>query len=582
MKNLLRALSYFRQDTKALATVFVLMFSSIALNVLKPWPLALIVDSILGSKPLPQLVTGWPPALLVALLSISIFVLHFGGGALQAFQNFISITIGLRGLTRVRNELFAQLQRLSLRFYQGSNAGDLIYRASWDTYAFQTLFQQGLVTFVTSFASLLIIVVIMFRMNMLLTLVALATVPLLVVAIRRFGKQMSERTNAAQQADSKVTSLVQQSIVAMHLIQSFTREEKEKENFDGYTVEAEGRRVAQHGAELVYWFAIAVVFGIGIALMTWLGTYQVLWGKLTLGQLLVFLAYLGQLYEPLNQLSHVGATVSGTTAGTRRVFEIIDSTQDVKDPAEPQSLPADARGQIEFNQVTFGYEKIRPVLRDVSFTLNAGESVALIGPSGVGKSTLLNLLPRFYDPTTGVIKMDGVDLRALRLKELRSRIAVVLQEPILLPATIADNIAFGKPDATREEIEAAAEAANAHSFITKLPKAYGTVVGEGAARLSVGEKQRINLARAYLKNAPILLLDEPTSALDAETEEALVGSLRNLMTGRTTIIAAHRLATIRSVDRIFVLDNGTLVETGSPAELQERGGYYSRLAHAQS
>ncbi|MDB6026433.1 MAG: transporter related-protein, partial [Verrucomicrobiales bacterium] len=462
MKNLLRALNYFRPDASRLGMVFLLMFGGIGLNVLKPWPLAIIVDSVLGNKPIPEVFGNFSPSLLVAVLSFSIFILHFGGGALQAFQNFLSIKIGLRGLTRVRNEVFNHLLRLSLRFHQGSNSGDMIYRASWDTYSFQTLFQQGLVTFVTSFISLLVMVCIMARLNLLLTVLALATVPLLVLAIKHFGKQMSERTNAAQQADSKVTSLVQQCIAAMPLIQSYTREKAAEENFHSHTVDAEQHRVAQHGAELLYWFSIAVVFGLGIAMMTWLGTHQVLAGKLTLGQLLVFLTYLAQLYEPLNQLSHVGATVSGTSASTGRVFEIIDSVEDVKDSpdARPMStLPA--RGELIFTEVTFGYEKIRPVLRDISFRVQSGESVALIGPSGAGKTTLLNLLPRFFDPTAGNITLNGVDLRTLRLKELRGQIALVLQEPILLPTTIAENIAYGKPEATRPEIEAAAQAANA-------------------------------------------------------------------------------------------------------------------------
>jgi ATP-binding cassette subfamily B protein len=585
MKNVLRALSYFRPDASRLAMVFLLMLASIGLNILKPWPLALIVDSVLGNKPLPgwcvEILGNFGQTSLIAGLSGLIFALHFGQGGLQALQNFLTIRIGLRGLTRVRSELFAQLQRLSLRFHQGANAGDLIYRATWDSYSFQTLFQQGLVTFVTAFLSLLVMTIVMARINFRLTLFALATVPLLVIAIRFFGRRMNERTNAAQQADSKVTSLVQQTIASMQLIQSYTREQIEKDIFQKQITEAEQRRVSQHGGELLYWFSIAVVFGLGVAGMTWLGIRELLVGKLTLGELLVFLAYLAQLYEPLNQLSHVGATVAGARAGTQRIFEVLDTPEQIKNAADPIKPTPRLIGRIECVNVFFAYENKHNVLSDLSLFVAPGESVAIIGPSGAGKTTLLNLLPRFFDPTKGVIKIDGFDLRQLDLNYLRSNIALVLQEPILLSATIAENIAYGKPGASRAEVEAAAMSASADLFIRKLPHGYDTMIGEGASRLSVGEKQRINLARAFLKDAPILLLDEPTSALDAENEELVVASLQKLMQGRTTLISAHRLATIRRMDRIFVLENGRLLETGTPEQLQLSGGYYARMVGNQ-
>lgn len=305
MKNLVRALRYFRHDGGRLALVFLLMVASVGLNVLKPWPLAIIVDSVLGDKPTP----GWlrpapserqvnnlaPPdhkLILLSLLSAGIFILHLGQGGLAAVQNFLSIKIGLRGLTRVRNEVFGRLQTLSLKFHQGTTSGDLIYRASWDTYAFQTLFQQGLITFATSFLSLVLMAFVMAQLNLRLTLVALALVPLLIGAIRIFGRRMSRCAAVAQQADSNVTSLVQQSIAAMPLIQSYTREEQEKDAFGRRVVEAEGKRIRQHGSELLYGFAITTVFGIGTAALTWLGANQVWQGKLTVGELLVFIGYL--------------------------------------------------------------------------------------------------------------------------------------------------------------------------------------------------------------------------------------------------------------------------------------------------
>ncbi len=578
MKNLLRALKYFRADSPRLAVVFLLMIASIGLNVLKPWPLAIIVDSVLGDKPFPFFSGKNPGAKyeLLPLLALAIFLLHLGQGGLFATQNFLSIKIGLRGLTRVRNEIFGKLQRLSLRFHQGASAGDLIYRASWDTYAFQTLFQQGLVTFVTAFLSLMLMVFVMAQLNVRLALIALALVPFLLLTIKLFGKKMSGRAAAAQQADSRVTSLVQQNIAAMPLIQSYTHEWFEKKHFGDEVSVAERRRISQHGFELLYWLMLAILFGAGTTLVGWLGAKEVLAGRLSVGQLLIFIAYLAQLYEPLNQLSHVGATVSGAAAGTRRVFEILDATEEVKDSGTPNEK-SKVKGQIEFQNVSFGYESNREILHGISFTLEAGKCAALIGPSGSGKTTLLNLLPRFFDPTTGSIKLDGVDLRDFLLKNLRQQIALVLQQPIILPATIAENISYGKPGATFAEIQRAAGQANADAFIECLPNKYETVVGDGAARLSVGEQQRINLARAFLKNAPILLLDEPTSALDAESESLILKSLQDLMRDRTTLLVAHRLNTIRQMDKILVLENGRLSEMDA-SETQSKGGdYFARL-----
>jgi ATP-binding cassette subfamily B protein len=599
MKNLLRALRYFRPDAPRLVFVFFLMLASIGLNVLKPWPLALIVDCVLGSKPLPKWVADLFPAgdkaAQIGLLAMVVLVVHVSQGALSAFQNFAAIKIGLRGLTRVRNEVFAKLQALSLKFHQGTNAGDLIYRASWDTYAFQTLFQQGLVIFTTAFLSLLVMVVVMVQLNWRLTLIGLAIAPMVVLSVRIFGARMSARSSIAHQADSQVTSLVQQNIASMPLIQCYTREEREKERFASRVQQAQDSRVKQHGSELLYWFVVAGCFGLGTAAITWFGANQVLAGKLTIGELIVFLAYLAQLYEPLNQLSHVGATVSGANAGVRRVFEILDAPEEIKQSIEARGVhspgsapttqpglaaasePIVARGNVEFSDVHFCYQPGREVLRGLSFSIPAGQSVALIGPSGAGKTTLLKLLPRFFDPEKGSIKLEGFDIRTLRVKDLREQMAFVLQDSLILPTTIAENIGYGKPNATQQEIEAAAQAANAADFIRRLPQGYETVIGDGATRLSVGEQQRISLARAFLKDAPILVLDEPTSALDAENEGMILESLRNLMRGRTTLIVAHRLKTIQQVDRIFVLQDGKLVESGTARELTAAGGYYARM-----
>jgi ATP-binding cassette subfamily B protein/subfamily B ATP-binding cassette protein MsbA len=577
MKDLRRALKYFRPDAFRVAGVFGLLVVSVALNVLKPWPVAILIDSVLGQNPWPGqrlLLPGWTKPALIGWLSAAIFLLYFAHGASSAAQNYYSIQASLRGLTRLRQELFARLLRLSLRFHQGATAGDLIYRASWDTYSVQTLFQQGLMTFVTASLSLVVMAGVMARLNLPLTLVALALAPLLVIGIRSFARAMRERTTGAQQADSRVTALVQQAIAALPLMQSYTREEDEAGRFNEEAAQAQTRRLSQHGSELGYGFAVAVIFGFGTAITTYLGARQVLAGYLTVGELFVFLSYLVQLYEPLSQLSYVGATAAGALAGARRVFEILDTPDEIKAPSSPVQAQA---GDIVFRGVSFSYRPGREVLRDVSFSLPHGDSAAIVGPSGAGKTTLMLMLPRFFDAAKGSVELGGVDVRQWDLKDLRRQIGLVLQEPLILPATVAENIAYGKPGASVEEIAAAARAANALGFIEKLPDRFQTRIGEGAARLSAGERQRINLARAFLKDAPIILLDEPTSALDGESEALITESLKALLKGRTALMVAHRPAMLAGFQRVLVLEEGRLTEFGTPAELRGAAGYFARV-----
>ncbi len=584
MDKLRHALSFFRADRARIWAALGLLVASIGANLLKPWPLAIIVDSVIGDKPAPEWLHTPDKDFMLLLLGVMILIIYVGHGALSALQNFISIQVGLRGLQRVRCAVFDRLQRLSLRFHQTMATGDLVHRAAWDTYAFQKMFQQGVMIFVTAAVSLLMMLVVMWRMSVTLTLVAVALAPMLMLSIRVFGGRMRESGAAAEKADAAVTSAVEQNVTSMPLIQSYTLEESQSRMFAKRALNSREKRLTQHGWELVYWLAISVVFGMGMTAIVWLGSHEVEAGRMTVGTLLVFVVYLGQLYEPLNQLSHVGATVATATAGTQRVFELLQSADEAIEAPDARRLeaPAAGGGAVTFERVAFGYAEGRTVLNDITFEVKAGESIALIGPSGVGKTTLINLLPRFFDPVEGRICLDGQDVRELRLKDLRERIAIVLQEPVLMPASLAENIAYGKPGATREEIRAAAAAANAQGFIEALPDGYDTVVGDGATRLSSGEKQRVNIARAFLKDAPVLLLDEPTSALDAESEAAVMDSLNSLREGRTTLIVAHRMETVRSVDKVMVLEEGRLAEFGEPEALARSGGYFQRVTEGQT
>ena len=616
-RQLLRALSYFRPDAGRIALSLGLLLLGIGLNLLKPWPLAFLVDSILGSKPYPgwlpdQARTWGQPAQLTAVIAASLG-LHLVHAAACAGHAYLSIGVGLRGLRRVRDDVFGWLQRLSLRYHHGTEAGDIIFRAGTDTSAFQILFLQGLLTFISATGTLLFMAVAMAHLNLRLAAIAMVAVPILLLSIKVFGRAMRVRGTAAQQAEGKVYALIHQGITALPLIQSHAREDHERQRFMTHTEAARQQRMAQQGLEVFYWGSISVILSACTLGVTWVGAQQVLAANLTVGELLVFLAYVAQLFDPLHQLSQVGATLSSASASTRRVFEILDTPEEVKDRPEARQVcqgrhlegsaglptsadnmfaaggapagapcpPLPVYGNVTYDDVSFGYESARPVLRQISFKLLAGTSAAIIGPSGAGKTTLLNLLPRFFDPAAGAVLLEGVDLRDLRLEDLRAQIALVLQEPIILPTTVAENISYGKPQATMEEIEAAAHAAGAAQLIEKLPEHYRTIIGDGGARLSVGEKQRINLARAFLKDAPILLMDEPTSALDVESEAQVVASLFALMRGRTTLMVAHRLSTIRRVDKILVVDNGRLTEMGAPEDLLAEQGYYARVVGGQ-
>src|SRR5882724_6271487 len=615
---LARALGYFRPDGGRIGLSVGLLLAGIAINLLKPWPLAVLVDSVLADKPyptwLPSEMRAWAqPGQITAIIGASL-VLYLAHSAVCAGHVYLTIGIGLRGLRRVRDDVFGWLQRLSLRYHHGTVAGDIIFRAGTDTCAFQTLFLQGLLTFISATGTLLFMAVAMAQLNLRLAAVAMVAVPILLLSIKVFGRAMRVRGTAAQQAEGKVYALIHQGITALPLIQSHAREQHERERFMTQTEAARQQKMAQQGLEVFYWGSISVILSACTLGVTWVGAQQVLAANLTVGELLVFLAYVAQLFDPLHQLSQVGSTLSSASASTRRVFEILDTPEEVKDRAEarpvcpgrdldgPAGLPTSADnmfaavggvpggspcpplpvyGNVTYDDVCFAYERSRPVLRGISFKLLAGTSAAIIGPSGAGKTTLLNLLPRFFDPTRGAVLLEGVDLRDLRLEDLRAQIALVLQEPIILPTTVAENISYGKPQATMEEIEVAAHAARADELIEKLPQHYRTVIGDGGAHLSVGEKQRINLARAFLKDAPILLMDEPTSALDVESEAQVVASLFALMRGRTTLMVAHRLTTIRRVDKILVVENGRLTEMGAPDDLLAEQGYYARVVSGQ-
>ena len=550
MKWLIPTLRIYRPDAPRCAAALGLVGLTTAAAVIKPWPLAWILDALSGRSGETHSITRWTLALLGA------YLLH---GLLGAAQQNLVISLGLRGLQRIRHQVFERLLRLSPREVQGTAAGDWIYRATWDTYAFQTLFTHGIFTGLTAGAGVIAMTVVMARIHLPLTAVALATVPPLLLVMRVFGPRLQRAAAHAQTADAGIATAVQQGVANLSLIQAFTRESTLTAAFDQQAGEAFRARRHQHRSEVLYLAAVAAILAAGTAGIVALGSREVTAGRLTLGELLVFLAYLAQLYEPLNQLSHLGGTLSTAQASAQRVLEWLDTPDHSASGTTPAPRPATGV-DLEFTGVGFAYDASRPVLQGLHLRLKPGEIVAIVGPSGAGKTTLLQLIPRFLEPASGMVRWCGLDLKSLDRESLRRQVSWVLQEPLLLSATVAENIGFGRDGATRAEIEAAAHAAQAHEFIVRLPQGYDTRVGDGSARLSVGEKQRIHLARAFLKDAPVLLLDEPTSALDGESELAVMAAVQRLTQGRTTLMVAHRPETLHIAHRIVRLEGGALIE----------------------
>jgi ATP-binding cassette, subfamily B, bacterial len=397
----------------------------------------------------------------------------------------------------------------------------------------------------------------------------------------KFARPMMEASYRQQEAESKIYEVVEQTFSAMPVVQAFGREELNDRRFADATRSTLATTLSMTRVQVQFKMLIGLSTAVGTSAIIWFGARHALEGSLTLGTIIAFLSYLGSLYAPLEAIMYTGSTVQGAAGSARRVLEVLQTENRVED--KPGAIALDSvRGHLQLQNVTFGYEPDRPVLKNISLDIPPGQTVALVGETGAGKSTLVSLVPRFFDPSEGKVLLDGQDLRDLQLKTLRRKVALVLQEPFLFPISIAENIAYGSPHTSPEQIEAAAGAANAHDFIVRLPQGYHTVVGERGATLSGGERQRVSIARALLKDAPLLILDEPTSALDVETERSFLEALERLTRGRTTLIIAHRLSTIRRADRIIVLEAGQIVESGTHHELIARKGIYARFHAIQS
>jgi ATP-binding cassette subfamily B protein len=581
-------MSYAVRRWLALATVVGCLLLKVGLDVLKPWPMLFLIDYVLQARVMP----GWVRSLVeslpgsqtsAALIGWTVgatIVLFLLGWAVGLAQTCAGISLGQRMVYDLAADVFARLQQLSLRFHTQSTVGDNIRRVTGDCACVATILRDALLPAASSCVSLVVMFLILWKLSPVLTLLALAVVPFMALVFHRYAQPMLEGSYRQQEVEGRLYEIVEQTFSAMPVVQAFCRERWNEERFARATDETLAVTLSLTHIQLRFKILMGLATAVGTAAILWFGARLALEGQFSIGAILLFLSYLGSLYAPLEAVMYSTSTIQGAAGSARRVREVLDTQREVTDRPGAMRLPR-VEGRVVIEKVTFGYESDRPVLSDLNLEARPGETIALVGATGAGKSTLVSLIPRFFDPWRGRVLVDGHDVREVSMGSLRSQVGIVLQEPFLFPLTIGENIAYGRPQADLAEIEAAARAANAHEFIVKLPQGYQTVIGERGATLSVGQRQRLSIARALLKNAPILILDEPTSALDAETELALLDALEHLIRDRTTFIIAHRLSTVRRAHRIVVLDKGRVVETGTHDQLLAAGGTFARFHSLQ-
>ncbi|MBD1923384.1 ABC transporter ATP-binding protein [Microcoleus sp. FACHB-831] len=590
MQIVLRSISYFRKDLRLIVTLLFLIGASVLLNLLNAWPMAILVDTVLSPTPKPtwihrlflapfgesrvsQVIGMALVGMLVKILSDTVIML----------RTMLNFRIKYNGTLRVRTELYDKLQALSLGWHGSRSQGDAIYRLSYDS-----LGPWGVIdTLIGSTAAsvtLTAMIWIMLSRHVLLTVFALSITPLLILANWYFGERIRRRAFESKRIDALMTSTMQQAIELIGLIQSFGREATESRRFTRMVEQSVSASMRLNWQETLFPLAVQVIFALGGAVIFGYGGYLVYRDQflrpvpdgVTAGDLIVFMAYLGQLWDPLGWVLGFTTKIQTFVASCDRVFVVIDEPPAISDEPDARSLLVHPR-TLTLAKVSFEYLPGRPVLREIDATIEPGQMVAFLGPSGTGKSTLLNLLPRFYDPTEGSVQLDGFDLRTLKVADVRKHMALVTQGSPLFPGTIAENIAYGSADATFYEIKEAAIESGAAEFIETLPSQYDTMLSEGGQNLSGGQRQRLAIARALATKAPILILDEPTSSLDLKHEQWVIETLQRLRRKRTIILVTHRLETAVDCDRIFVMHEGKIVEEGTHDELLSQRGSYSRM-----
>jgi ATP-binding cassette, subfamily B, bacterial len=572
---------------KALALGVLAAIGDGAANLLDPVPLKIVLDNVLKSKA----PTGWLNNLvfsiagpdkfhIIAVAAIAVVVIAVFGAVCTYSEKLLTTTVGQWVMHDLRQTLYFHIQRLSLAYHDQKSTGDLISTVTSDIDSIQTFITQGLLDTLINVLTLTGMVTVMFFINWRFTLIALSVAPVLAVVVFKYTRSIRKASREVRKKEGEMVSVIQEVLSSMRVVKAFAREEYEahrleEESLENVEIALRARAMKARLSPLV-----EVIVAAGTALTLWFGARMVLDGSLPPGSLVLFVWYLGKMYKPMQELSKMTDSYSKAAVAYERIREVMDRDGDVKDMPGAREVTA-MKGAIEFDHVNFAYDPNAPIIEDMSFRIEAGQLAAFVGPTGAGKTTIISLIPRFYDPVSGTVKIDGIDVKRVRQKSLREHISLVLQDTVLFQGPVWQNIAYGKPGASRAEIMKAAELANASEFIEKTPKGYDTLVGERGVSLSGGQRQRIAIARAVIRNTPILILDEPSSGLDAESEKLVFEALDRLMKGKTSIVIAHRLSTIRSADVIFVVQDGKLVESGKHDELAASGGLYAELYDIQ-
>jgi len=559
-----------------------------AANLLEPWPLKIVIDTVLRSQPAKN---GWLNGLVVQLCgtdkvqilklaALSFFAIACLDAVCSYVQKYVTTSVGQWIMHDLRRAVYLHMQRLSLMYHDRAETGDLLSRATTDIEAVQSFVVAGLLDLFINSITLLGMLGVMLYLNWRFTLIALSVAPVLAVVVYTFTRRIKRASREVRKKESQIVSVMQEVLSSMRVVKAFAQEDYEQHRLEEQSLEGVETALRARSLKAKLYPLVEIIVALGTSLVLWVGGHMVLAGTFSAGSLIVFLFYIGKMFKPMQELSKMADSYSKAAVAYERIRELLDTRSEIRDVHGARRL-IQARGEIQFENVSFGYEIDAPVLKNVSFTIKQGQLVALVGPSGAGKTTIISLIARFYDATSGTVRIDGIDVRLLQQKSLRQNIAFVLQDTFLFHAPIWKNIAYGKPNASRAEIIDAAYLANADEFIEKLPQGYDTIIGERGLTLSGGQRQRIAIARAVVCDAPILILDEPSSGLDAASEKLVFEALDRLITGKTAVVIAHRLATIRRADCIFVVNEGEVVEQGRHEELLEHGGLYSELYEMQ-
>jgi ABC-type multidrug transport system fused ATPase/permease subunit len=581
-KRLPRAFPYLRPYWKQAGCSIALTALLAALTLAEPWPLAFIVDTVLGHKRAPGWVTGivgHNNGARIALAVVGSLLITLLAGGLTVVNEYLTTTVNLRMILDFRSVMFRHAHRLSLSYHDETRSGVTLYRINAQAGSIGPIV-TSLPDLVQSLLTLVGMAWIVFRIDPVLAAVALAVVPVIAYSTNYYANRIEPDLLRVRALEGFNLAIVHEAMAMLRVIVAFGRERHEYDRFRQQGEQTVDARVRLTVRQTLFTLAVSLATAVGTAGVLGLGAARVLSGDLTPGQLLVILAYIASVYGPLETLTTTLSNYQGLFVEFDHALELIDHPLEIDDKPGATDIGR-ARGDVSFDRVGFSYASRQGVLKGVSFRVGAGRSVAIVGPTGAGKSTLVSLLPRFYDPQQGTISIDGRDVGDVTLRSLRAQFSIVLQEPVLFTGSIAENIRYGNPSCDPDEVVEAAKAANAHDFIMKLPQQYSTVLGERGVKISGGERQRIAVARAFLRDAPILILDEPTSSIDSRTEEVILDALDRLMVGRTTIMIAHRLSTVRHVDEILVLDHGEIVQRGVHDELVVEPGLYRELWEAQ-